>query len=228
VIAVMCCDTVNRGVAYADNTIFLHQADTTIVALDAMTGEVKWTAVNGDPAKGETNTATVLPVKDKIIVGISGGEFGVRGHVTAYDMNSGEQLWRAYSTGPDEEMLVDPREHDGPRQADRRELLARQLGRRPVADRRRHHLGLVLLRSRARPDLLRHRQPLDLEPGAASRRQQVVHDLMARDPDDGMAKWFYQMTPHDEWDYDGVNENILADIEIDGSAAQDPDRSLGI
>ncbi|MCB2053519.1 MAG: PQQ-binding-like beta-propeller repeat protein, partial [Geminicoccaceae bacterium] len=108
VIGVMCCDTVNRGTAYANDTIFLHQADTTVVALDAKTGEVKWTAVNGDPSIGETNTATVLPVKDKIIVGISGGEYGVRGSVTAYDMETGEQVWRAYSTGPDDEMLVDP------------------------------------------------------------------------------------------------------------------------
>src|SRR6476659_8753082 len=88
VIPVMCCDTVNRGVAYADGKIFLHQADTTLVALDAKTGKVVWSAVNGDPKKGDTNTATVMPVKDKIIVGISGGEFGVRCHVTAYDMKS--------------------------------------------------------------------------------------------------------------------------------------------
>ena len=77
VIPVMCCDTVNRGLAYADGKVFLHQADTTVVALDAKTGKPVWTVVNGDPKKGETNTATVLPVKDKIIVGISGGEFGV-------------------------------------------------------------------------------------------------------------------------------------------------------
>ncbi|MEL6576378.1 MAG: PQQ-binding-like beta-propeller repeat protein, partial [Pseudomonadota bacterium] len=108
VIPVMCCDTVNRGPAYANGMLFLHQADTTVVALDAKTGQVKWSVVNGDPTKGETNTATVLPVKDKVIVGISGGEFGVRGSVTAYDMASGELVWRAYSTGPDEEMLVDP------------------------------------------------------------------------------------------------------------------------
>ncbi|MBU0862308.1 MAG: PQQ-binding-like beta-propeller repeat protein, partial [Alphaproteobacteria bacterium] len=108
VIPVMCCDTVNRGVAYADGKIFLHQADTTVVALDAKSGEVKWTAVNGDPSIGETNTATVLPVKDKVIVGISGGEFGVRGHTTAYDMNTGELVWRAYSMGPDSDTLIDP------------------------------------------------------------------------------------------------------------------------
>ena len=108
VIPVMCCDTVNRGPAYANGMIFLHQADTTVVALDAKTGAVKWSVVNGDPSKGETNTATVLPVKDKVIVGISGGEFGVQSHVTAYDMNTGEQVWRAYSMGPDDQILFDP------------------------------------------------------------------------------------------------------------------------
>ena len=108
VIPVMCCDTVNRGLAYADGKVFLHQADTTLVALDAKTGKVVWSVVNGDPKKGETNTATVLPVKDKVIVGISGGEFGVRCHVTAYDLKTGKQVWRAYSMGPDNEMLIDP------------------------------------------------------------------------------------------------------------------------
>lgn len=69
VIAVLCCDTVNRGLAYADGLIFLHQADTKVVALDARNGKEVWTAINGDPTKGETNTATVMPVKDKVIVG---------------------------------------------------------------------------------------------------------------------------------------------------------------
>jgi PQQ-dependent dehydrogenase (methanol/ethanol family) len=108
VIGVMCCDTVYRGLAYADDTIFLHQADTTLVALDAKTGEVKWSVKNGDPSKGETNTATVLPVKDKVIVGISGGEYGIRGSLTAYNIADGKMAWRAYSTGPDDEILVDP------------------------------------------------------------------------------------------------------------------------
>ena len=70
-----------------------------IVALDAKTGKVDWSVVNGDPKKGETNTATVMPVKDKLIVGISGGEFGVRCHVTAYDIKTGKLVWRAYSKG---------------------------------------------------------------------------------------------------------------------------------
>ncbi|MCG8356023.1 MAG: PQQ-binding-like beta-propeller repeat protein, partial [Kiloniellales bacterium] len=100
-IPVMCCDTVNRGLAYASGKIFLHQADTTVVALNADSGEVAWTAVNGDPKKGETGTSAPHVVKDKVIIGISGGEFGVRGSVTAYNVDSGELEWRAYSMGPD-------------------------------------------------------------------------------------------------------------------------------
>ena len=114
VIPVMCCDTVNRGVAYMPAEggepakIFISLADTTLVALNAETGEELWRAVNGDPTKGETSTAAPLVVKDKVLVGISGGEFGVRGHLTAYDAKTGEQAWRAYSTGPDSEVLIDP------------------------------------------------------------------------------------------------------------------------
>src|SRR5438128_3488734 len=81
VIPVMCCDTVNRGVAYGDGKIFLHQADTTLVALDAKTGKVEWTVKNGDPGKGGTGTSSPLVVKDKVLIGISGGEFGVQCHV---------------------------------------------------------------------------------------------------------------------------------------------------
>ena len=78
-IPVMCCDTVNEGPAYADNKILLYQADTALVALNAQTGEVAWKAQNGDPKKGETGTSSPIVIKDKVIVGISGGEFGVRG-----------------------------------------------------------------------------------------------------------------------------------------------------
>src|SRR5271170_2753049 len=96
VIPVMCCDTVNRGLSYADGKIFLSQADTTLVALDAKTGKVLWSQKNGDASK------------DKVLVGISGGEFGIRGSVTAYDMMSGKQVWRGYSMGPDSDTLIDP------------------------------------------------------------------------------------------------------------------------
>ena len=108
VIPVMCCDTVNRGLAYADGKIFLHQADTTLVALDAKDGKVVWQQKNGDPAKGETGTSAPMVIKDKVLVGISGGEFGVQCHVTAYDLKTGQRAWRAFSEGSDDQILVDP------------------------------------------------------------------------------------------------------------------------
>jgi PQQ-dependent dehydrogenase (methanol/ethanol family) len=212
----MCCDTVNRGLAFADGKIFLHQADTTIVALNADSGEVVWTAVNGDPAIGETNTATVMPVKDKIIVGISGGEFGVRGHVTAYSIETGERLWRAYSTGPDEEMLVDPEAttHLGTpvganSSLDSWEGDAWQIGGGTTWGWYSYDPDLNLI-------YYGTGNPSTWNPSQRPGDNKWSMTIMARDADTGMAKWFYQKTPHDEWDYDGVNENILVDQEIDG------------
>jgi PQQ-dependent dehydrogenase (methanol/ethanol family) len=216
VIPVMCCDTVNRGPAYANGKIFLHQADTTIVALDAKSGEVLWTAVNGDPGKGETNTATVLPVKDKIIVGISGGEFGVRGHVTAYDMDTGEQVWRAYSMGPDEEMLVDPQEttHLGEPIGENSSLESWEGDQWKIGGGT--TWGWYAYDPEADLFYYGTGNPSTWNPAQRPGDNKWSMTIMARDPDDGMAKWFYQMTPHDEWDYDGVNEMILVDQEIDG------------
>ena len=108
VIPVMCCDTVNRGVAYGDGKIFLHQADTTLVALDAKTGEVVWQRPERRPEKGETGTSAPMVFKDKVYVGISGGEFGVQGSLTAYNIEDGSLVWRGYSTGPDDLTLMDP------------------------------------------------------------------------------------------------------------------------
>ena len=216
VIPVMCCDTVNRGLAYANGRIFLHQADTTVKALDADTGEVLWEAVNGDPDKGETNTATVLPVKDKIIVGISGGEFGVRGHVTAYNIETGEREWRAYSTGPDDEMLVDP---------EKTTHLGEPIGENSSLDSWEGDQWKIgggttwgWYSYDPEADLFYYGtgNPSTWNPAQRPGDNKWSMTIMARDPDTGMAKWFYQKTPHDEWDYDGVNENILVDQEMDG------------
>jgi lanthanide-dependent methanol dehydrogenase len=228
VIPVMCCDTVNRGVAYANNKIFLHQADTTLVALNAEDGSVLWSVKNGDPTKGETNTATVLPVKDKVIVGISGGEYGVRGSVTAYNMENGEQVWRAYSTGPDEEMLVDP---------EKTTHLGKPIGADSSlnsweGDQWQIGGGTTWGWYSYDPELdlfyYGTGNPSTWNPAQRPGDNKWSMTLMARDPDDGMAKWFYQMTPHDEWDYDGVNEMILTDQEIDGQMRKlvtHPDRN---
>src|SRR3546814_4832635 len=84
------------------------QADTTLVALDARTGEVKWSVKNGDPSKGETGTMAPMVAGDKVLIGVSGGEFGIQGHITAYNMSDGSIAWRGYSQGPDDMLLVDP------------------------------------------------------------------------------------------------------------------------
>ncbi len=215
-IPVMCCDTVNRGVAYGDGKIILHQADTTVVALDAKTGKVVWKAVNGDPKKGETGTSAPMVVKDKVIIGISGGEFGVRGSVTAYNLKTGKQEWRAYSMGPDSDILVDP-------------VKTTHLGK-PVGknsgtntwegDQWKIGGGTTWGWYSYDPDLdliyYGTGNPSTWNPAQRPGDNRWSMTIMARDPDDGMAKWLYQMTPHDEWDYDGINEMILADIPVDG------------
>src|SRR5580698_978585 len=84
--SVACCDVVNRGVAYADGKVFVATLDTHLYALDAKTGKTLWDAKNGDPEIGQTMTSAPLVVHDKVIVGIAGGEYGVRGYITAYDV----------------------------------------------------------------------------------------------------------------------------------------------
>ena len=228
VIPVMCCDTVNRGVAYADGKIFLHQADTTVVALNAEDGSVVWSVKNGDPSKGETNTATVMPVKDKVLVGISGGEFGVRGSVTAYNISDGSMAWRAYSMGPDEEMLVDP---------EKTTVLGKPIGKDSSlstweGDQWQIGGGTTWGWYSYDPELnlvyYGTGNPSTWNPAQRPGDNRWSMTIMARDPDTGMAKWFYQMTPHDEWDYDGVNEMILTDQEVDGQMRKlltHPDRN---
>ena len=217
VIPVMCCDTVNRGVAYADDKIFVHQADTTVVALDAKTGEVLWSVQNGDPSKGETNTATVMPVKDKLIVGISGGEFGVRGHVTAYNIADGSLAWRAYSMGPDSDTLMDPEAttHLG-------EPVGVDSGTATwEGDQWKIGGGTTWGWYSYDPEenLIYYGtgNPSTWNPAQRPGDNRWSMTIMARDADTGMAKWVYQMTPHDEWDFDGINEMILTEQDWEGS-----------
>lgn len=216
VIPVMCCDTVNRGLAYADGMVFLHQADTTVVALDAKTGKVIWSVANGDPKKGETNTATVLPVKDKLIVGISGGEYGVRCHITAYDLKTGKRVWRAYSTGPDEEIGFDP---------EKTTELGKPVGKDSSlktwqGDQWKTGGGCTWGWYSYDPDLNQvyygSGNPSTWNPKQRPGDNKWSMTIFSRDVDTGKAKWVYQMTPHDEWDYDGVNEVPLVNQKIDG------------
>jgi PQQ-dependent dehydrogenase (methanol/ethanol family) len=216
VIPVMCCDTVNRGLAYADGKIFLQQADTTLVALNAENGEVVWSVANGDAKLGQTNTNAPVVIKDKVLTGISGGEFGVRGWLAAYNISDGSLAWKAYSMGPDEDMLVDP---------EKTTSMLEPIGKDSSlktweGDQWKIGGGTTWGWFTYDPDLnlvyYGTGNPSTWNPVVRPGDNKWSMTLMARDADTGMAKWFYQMTPHDEWDYDGINESILADIEIDG------------
>ncbi|MBX6367305.1 MAG: methanol/ethanol family PQQ-dependent dehydrogenase [Rhodospirillales bacterium] len=216
VIPVMCCDTVNRGVAYGDGKIILNQADASVVALDAKTGKEVWKVQNGDPKKGETMTAAPMIVKDKVLVGISGGEFGVAGHVTAYNLADGKRVWRAYSVGPDDQLLVDP---------EKTTELGKPIGKDSSlktweGDQWKIGGGTTWGWYSYDPTLnliyYGTGNPSTWNPVQRPGDNKWSMTIFARDPDTGMARWVYQMTPHDEWDYDGVNEMILADIDVKG------------
>ena len=216
VIPVMCCDTVNRGVAYGDGKIILHQADTNLVALDAKTGKQIWKTKNGNPKIGETGTSAPMVVKDKVYVGISGGEFGVRCHVTAYDLKTGAQSWRGYSMGPDSDILVDPAKttHLG-------KPVGKDSGMNTwKGDQWKIGGGCTWgwLSYDPETNLVYYGSgnPSTWNPKQRPGDNRWSMTIFARDADTGMAKWLYQMTPHDEWDYDGVNEMILANQKIKG------------
>jgi len=216
VIPVMCCDTVNRGVAYADGKIILNQADTHVVALDAKTGKEIWRVANGDPKKGETMTSAPMIVKDKVIVGISGGEFGVLGRVTAYNLADGKMVWNAASVGPDDQIKFDP---------EKTMVMGKPVGKDSSlktwqGDQWKIGGGATWGWYSYDPQLnliyYGSGNPSTWNPVQRPGDNKWSMTIFARDPDTGMAKWVYQMTPHDEWDYDGVNEMILADIPVKG------------
>ena len=216
VVALMCCDTVSRGLAYADGKIFLYQADATLVALDAATGAPVWSVSNGDSKKGATGTSAPFVVNNKVLVGVSGGEFGVRGYLTAYDDRTGAQIWRAYSIGPDADTLIDP-------------ARTTQLGK-PVGaeaslaswqgDQWRIGGGAPWGRISYDPELnliyYGTGNPSTWNPAQRPGDNKWSMAIFARDADTGAARWVYQMTPHDQWDYDGVNEMILNEAVVDG------------
>jgi PQQ-dependent dehydrogenase (methanol/ethanol family) len=222
VIPIMCCDTVNRGVAYGDGKIILNQADTMVTALDAKTGKVAWQAKNGEDIAGglgESGTAAPMVVKDKVLIGISGAEFGVRGHISAYNLKDGSLAWRAYSTGPDAETLLDPEK-------------TTHLGKPVGPDSGQNTWegeqwktgggttwGWFAYDPKLNLVYYGTGNPSTWNPVQRPGDNRWSMTLMARDADTGMAKWLYQMTPHDEWDFDGVNENILVDaMQVNGAA----------
>jgi len=225
-VPVMCCDTVNRGLGYSYGQIYLQQADTNLVALDAATGKLVWSVQQGGdisaalggpygPESGMTNTNAPHPIKDKVLTGCSGAEFGVRCWLAAYNAKDGSLAWRAFSMGPDEDMLFDANTTSLGKKVGKDSSLKSWQGDQwkqgggsawgwwPADfDENLTYYGVG--------------NPGTWNPVVRPGDNKWSMTIFARDIDTGVARWVYQMTPHDEWDYDGVNEMILADMKVKG------------
>jgi len=225
---VACCDLVNRGVAFADGKVFMNTLDGQSIAVDAASGKEVWRTKLGDIGKGETITMAPLVVKDKVLVGNSGGELGVRGWLVALDTKTGREVWRAWSTGPDRDVLIGT-------------------GFKPYYESERgKDLGMTTWPGQAwtvgggnvwgwisydpQADLVYYgtANPGPWNPEQRPGANKWTAGIFARRPSDGQARWFYQYSPHDLHDYDGVNENVLLDLDWKGSPRKllvHPDRN---
>jgi lanthanide-dependent methanol dehydrogenase len=225
---VACCDVVNRGASYDDGKIFYNTLDDQTVAVDANSGKEVWKTRIGDINRGESITMAPLVVKGKVLVGNSGGEFGIRGWLTALDEKTGKIAWRAYTTGPDKDVLIGPRFKPFYPQDRGQDLGVKtwppdawKIGGAGVWGWISYdpQLNLVYYGT-ANPG------PWDAE--ARPGDNKFASGIFARDPDTGEAVWFYQFSPHDLYDYDTVNENILLDLPINGQTRKvlvHPDRN---
>jgi PQQ-dependent dehydrogenase (methanol/ethanol family) len=213
---VACCDVVNRGAAYFNGRIYYNTLDVQTVAVDAKTGKEVWKTRLGDINQGESITMAPIVAKGKVLVGNSGGEFGVRGWLAALDAGTGKITWRAYSTGPDKDVLIGPNfkpfyEHER----------GKDLGVKTwQGEQWKIGGGAAWSWISYDPDLdLIYYGTSNAGPWNADQRpgdNKWTSTLFARRPETGEAIWAYQLNPHDDHDYDGVNENILLDLPING------------
>ncbi|HWC74837.1 MAG TPA: methanol/ethanol family PQQ-dependent dehydrogenase [Gemmatimonadales bacterium] len=215
-VGIACCDIVNRGAAYDNGRIYYNTLDGHTVAVDATSGKQIWKVQVGDMNIGETVTMAPIVVHNKVIIGNSGAELGVRGWIKALDAGSGKELWRAYSTGPDRDVLIGP--NFKPFYPDHR---GTDLGTTTWSGEQwKLGGGTVWGWVSYDPDLnliyYGTANPGVWNPDMRPGDNKWSLTIFARNPDNGEARWAYQMTPHDAWDYDGVNENILANIQIGG------------
>jgi alcohol dehydrogenase (cytochrome c) len=211
-----CCDSVNRGVAYADGKLIYNVLDDHTVAVDAKTGKEAWRTKMGNVETGETMTMAPFVVGNKVLVGDSGGEMGVWGWIAALDVKTGKELWRAYSTGSDKNVRIGD---DFKPFYDR--LRGKDLGVSTwPAGMWKHGAGSVWAWISYDPQLnLIYYGTSNPGPRVPDQRpgdNLWTSTIFARDADTGMARWAYQTTPHDEWDYDAVNETILMDLPMTG------------
>jgi PQQ-dependent dehydrogenase (methanol/ethanol family) len=225
---VACCDVVNRGASYYKGRIYYNTLDGNTVAVDANDGREVWRTKVADINLGESLTMAPLVVKDKVLVGNSGGEFGIRGWLLALDADSGKIAWKAYHTGPDKDVLIGPRFK--PFYASER---GKDLGVSSwPPDAWKTGGGGMWGWISYDPELnLVYYGTANPGPWNAELRpgdNKWTATLFARDADTGEAVWAFQLNPHDINDYDGVNENILLTLPFNGQQRKvlvHPDRN---
>lgn len=213
---VACCDVVNRGGALASGRFFFNTLDGNTIALDATTGKELWKTKLAHINLGETITMAPLVAKGKVIVGNSGGELGVRGWLVALDADSGKIAWKAFATGPDKDVLIGTDFHPFYASDKGQDLGVKSWPPDAWETGGGTMWGWVtfdpesnlLFAGTANPGPWNQEQ----RPGD----NKWTAGIFARDVDTGAARWFYQYTPHDEHDYDGINEIILLDMTVDG------------
>ncbi|GAB3695737.1 PQQ-dependent dehydrogenase, methanol/ethanol family [Saccharopolyspora tripterygii] len=192
----LCCGNVNRGVAVAKGKVFTVTPNAHLLALDAMTGERVWDKTIGDVRAGESASLAPLVVKDMVITGSAGGEFGVRGHMDAFDMESGEHRWRCYMVPKPGEPGSETWPADG-------EAWARG-GANPWITATFDPDTNLLYAGTGNP-------APDFDGAVREGDNLYTDSIVAVDVDAGRIQWHYQCTPHDVWDYDSTMENILFD-----------------
>ena len=228
-----CCGAQTRGLAYADNKIFYSTLDGQVFALDAQNGKVVWRAEMGNLALAETVSAPPIVVNDKVIIGVMGGEKGVRGYITAFDINTGSMRWRFYSTGPNNEVGIGPRfkpfylDDNIPNPAldswygDSWKRGGGSIWGWYTFD---PDLNLFYYGTGNcgpwNPDYRRKPGVIDLDEkgGLTTYRNNYCASILARDANSGELVWAYNMTPQDGWDLDEPGANILVDLQINGRA----------
>jgi PQQ-dependent dehydrogenase (methanol/ethanol family) len=213
-----CCDDVNRGAAYADGKIIYNLLDNHTVAVDARTGKQVWRTKLDDVNKGATMTMAPLVVRNKALVGVSGGELGVRGWIAALDTRTGKVAWRAYNTGPDRDLLLGPNFKPYYAWMQGKDLGVKswrsdqwKVGGATV-------WGWITYDPETNLVFYGTSNPGVWNPDMRPGDNLWSTAIFARDPDTGRARWAYQMSPHDMYDYDGVNENIVANLPVNGQA----------
>jgi alcohol dehydrogenase (cytochrome c) len=197
---VVCCGIVNRGAARFDGKLYRTTLDANVIALDIKTGKEVWRTKSSDPAEGYSMTVAPLVANGVVIAGVSGAEYGVRGYLEGLDAQSGKQLWRTYTIPAKGEPGSETWAGDSAKQGG---------GSTWVTGSYDPELDLVFWGIG---------NPAPWNP--LLRRGDNLHtnSIVAFHPKDGKPVWFYQMTPNDPFDYDGVNELIHADLTIDGTA----------